>query len=89
VTTMTNTGSWTVDLRFEEDEDRTVATAVLRLPSGRELSAQGRSRRNPHDQPAPRIGEEVAGARALSNLANELLEVAAAEIERNVHGEEA
>jgi hypothetical protein len=30
------------------------------------------------------IGEEVAGARALSNLAHELLEYAAGEIESNV-----
>ena len=34
----------------------------------------------------PRIGEEVAGARALSNLAHELLEYAANEIESNVRG---
>jgi Domain of unknown function (DUF1876) len=88
MTTMADTTSWTIELRFDEDEDRTVATAVLRLPSGREVTGHGRSRRNPHDRPAPRIGEEIAGARALSNLANELLEVAATEIERNVHGEQ-
>lgn len=75
---------WTVELRFEEDPDRTHAIAVLRTPAGRELRGHGQARRNPIDRPVARIGEEVAGARALSNLAHELLEYAAGEIESNV-----
>ncbi len=82
--TMTTTAIWTIEIRFEEDADRTHAMAVLRTPAGRELHGHGQSRRNPVDRPIPRIGEEVAGARALSNLAHELLEFAAAEIESNV-----
>jgi hypothetical protein len=76
--------TWTIELRFEEDPDRTHAVAVLRTPAGRELRGHGQARRNPVDRPVPRIGEEVAGARALSNLAHELLEFAAGEIESNV-----
>lgn len=75
---------WTVAINFEEDPDRTTATAMLRTPSGQELHGLGHSRRNPHDRPMPRIGEEVAAARAMSNLAHEMLEYAAREIERNV-----
>jgi Rv2632c-like len=84
MTTMTAKATWTIELRFEEDPDRTHAMAVLRTPAGRELHGHGQARRNPVDRPQSRIGEEVAGARALSNLAHELLEYAAGEIETNV-----
>jgi Domain of unknown function (DUF1876) len=75
---------WTIELRFQEDPNHTHAVAVLRTPAGRELRGHGQARRNPVDRPVARIGEEVAGARALSNLAHELLEYAAGEIESNV-----
>jgi len=81
MTTMTAT--WTIEMRFEEDNDHTRATAIVRTPGGRELRGQGQSWRNPVDRPVARIGEEVAGARALSNLAHELIDFAAAEIEAN------
>lgn len=75
---------WTVDLNFDEDEDYTQAVATLRAPDGRELRGLGQSRRNPEDKPVAQIGEEVAGARALSALGHELLDYAATEIEKNV-----
>jgi hypothetical protein len=83
--TAPTTTTWHVELRFSEDVDNTHAVAVLRGPRGQEFRGHGQARRNPGDRPAPVIGEEVAGARALSNLAHELLEYAAAEIEVNVH----
>jgi hypothetical protein len=82
------TTSWNVELDFREDVDHTRATAILRTPGGRELRGHGQAKRNPADRPQPVIGEEVAGARALSALAHELLEFAAGEIEANVHGRE-
>jgi hypothetical protein len=75
---------WTIELNFDEDEDYTQAVAILRAPDGRELRGLGQSRRNPEDKPVAQIGEEVAGARALSSLAHELLDYAASEIEKNV-----
>jgi hypothetical protein len=75
---------WTVELKFDEDEDYTQAVATLRGPDGRQLRGLGQSRRNPDDRPVMRIGEEVAAARALSSLAHELLDYAASEIEMNV-----
>jgi hypothetical protein len=78
--------TWHVELTFTEDVNQTQAVALLRTPGNRELRGNGQARRNPADRPAPLIGEEIAGARALSNLAHELLEYAAAEIEMNVHG---
>ncbi|WP_117215360.1 DUF1876 domain-containing protein [Allorhizocola rhizosphaerae] len=78
------TTTWTIELTFDEDSDYTQALAILRTPDNRELRGLGQARRNPDDRPVPRIGEEVAGARALSSLAHELLDYAAAEIESNV-----
>ncbi|MGH3657260.1 MAG: DUF1876 domain-containing protein [Micromonosporaceae bacterium] len=83
MTTATTT-QWTINLTFQEDPDHTTATAQVRTPAGQHLKGLGQARRNPHDRPVARIGEEVAGARALSNLAHELLEYAAREIESNV-----
>ena len=76
--------TWRIELGFTEDRDATQAIALLRTPDGRELRGLGESRRNPEDRPVAEIGEEVAGARALSSLAHELLNYAAAQIERNV-----
>ena len=77
--------TWNLEIRFEEDESRTAATAALRLPGGGELRGHGYSRRNPRDPARPAIGEEVAAARALSNLAHELIEKAATHIEESTH----
>jgi Rv2632c-like len=76
--------TWIVEISFEEDPDFTQATAVLSAPDGRQLRGLGQARRNPDDRAVARIGEEVAGARALSSLAHELLDYAATEIEKNV-----
>jgi hypothetical protein len=38
--------------------------------------------RNPSDPDRPRVGEELAAARALSELSHKLVEAAAAEIEK-------
>ena len=43
------------------------------------------SRRNPHDESEPRIGDEPATARALSDLAHQLLAAAASDIEAKTH----
>jgi hypothetical protein len=76
--------TWTVELNFAEDTDFTQAIATLRTPDERELRGIGQARRNPEDRPVAQIGEEVAGARALSSLAHELLDYAATQIEKNV-----
>jgi Domain of unknown function (DUF1876) len=76
---------WSIELTFEEDDKRTAATARLTTPGSPELRGHGYARRNPADRPVPQIGEEVAAARALSNLAHELLERAASDIENETH----
>lgn len=75
------TTAWNIEVTFEEDDVRTDATARLRLPDGAELTADGHARRNPADPARPKIGEEIATARALSDLVHQLLDKAAGEIE--------
>ncbi|HSI92429.1 MAG TPA: DUF1876 domain-containing protein [Jiangellaceae bacterium] len=75
------TTAWNIEVTFEEDDVRTDATARLRLPDGAELTADGHARRNPVDPARPKIGEEIATARALSDLVHQLLDKAAGEIE--------
>ena len=63
---------WTVEIVFTEDEQRTRADAWLR-GGGWELAGWGRSRRNPRDPDVPLVGEELAAARALSDLSHKLV----------------
>jgi hypothetical protein len=71
---------WTVEVSFTEDEDKTRADARLRAAQG-EWDGRGRAKRNPVDPDVPMIGEELAAARALSDLSHQLLLAAAREIE--------
>jgi hypothetical protein len=76
---------WRVEVEFQEDDTRTEAAVVLRLRDGTELRARGHAKRNPDDPAQPRIGEEIAAARALSDLVHQLLDKASAEIEAVTH----
>lgn len=83
--------TWTVEIVLEETATETEAKAVLPI-GDRRFGGWGRARRNPADPAVPRVGEELAAARALSDLAHALLDEAADVIERfegrgvRVHG---
>jgi hypothetical protein len=83
--------TWTVEIAFTEDADRTRADAML-MVGETPLHGWGRSRRNPSDPDVPKIGEEIAAARALADLSRHLLHEAAEIIEQHegrpvaVHG---
>jgi hypothetical protein len=72
---------WSIEIVFAEDDDHTVADARLQA-GGRDLAGWGRARRNPLDPSVPVIGEDLAAARALSDLAHRLLHEAAETIEK-------
>jgi hypothetical protein len=75
------TRTWTVEIELRETADETEAKATL--DTGDEhLGGWGRARRNPNDPEVPKIGEELATARALNDLSHKLLEAAAHEIEK-------
>ena len=75
---------WTIEVTFNEDAEHTQAEALLRLDAN-EMRARGHARRNPVDPQVPKIGEEIAAARALSELAHRLLDEAAHGIEAWEH----
>ncbi|CAM5733948.1 DUF1876 domain-containing protein [Streptomyces microflavus] len=72
---------WHTELEFEEDAHRTRAAALVRLSDGTEVRAHGYASRHPSDEDQQRVGEEIAGARALNELAMKLLTKAHEEID--------
>jgi hypothetical protein len=79
---------WALEIAIGENPDETEAQALLHV-GDRDIAGTGRARRNPHDPVRPRVGEELAVSRALADLAHQLLDIAATEIEafegRQVH----
>ncbi|GAA2240753.1 hypothetical protein GCM10010145_03170 [Streptomyces ruber] len=73
---------WHVEVEFDEDDRRTRAAALLRLADGSEVRAHGYASRHRTDSNQPRVGEEIAGARALNELAMKLLTKAHDEIDQ-------
>ena len=74
--------SWSVKIVIDEFENQTRATARLRPENRAELESVGWARLNPADSDVPEIGDELATARALADLAHQLIEVTAAVIEQ-------
>lgn len=76
---------WTVDIIVDEhdDERRTRAEARLHTSEATTLRATGVARRHPADQEVPEIGDELAVARALFDLAHQLLVAAALDVAGN------
>jgi hypothetical protein len=74
--------TWTVRVDIDEHEDRTRAVARLRKGRDQPLAGTGLARLNPADRNVPQIGDELAVARALSELSHLLLDVAARDIEQ-------
>jgi hypothetical protein len=71
---------WTVEISIDEHEGRTRAKARLRWRD-RESVGVGLARLNPADRNVDDIGDELAVARALSDLSNRLIAVTAHDIE--------
>lgn len=73
--------TWHVEVSFTEDGDKTRADAILEL-RGTHFHGFGQAKRAPGDPSVPVVGEELATARALSDLSHKLLEAAAERIEQ-------
>ncbi|GAA4287032.1 dsRBD fold-containing protein [Georgenia daeguensis] len=73
------TKTWNVRIEIfdaaevRSDDAVTTAHATLTTSAPTPLHGYGRARRNPEDQDVPEIGEELAAARALRDLADRLL----------------
>jgi hypothetical protein len=80
-TALPHVREWTVRVSIFEGADDTDVRAVLVADAPEHLVATGRSHRSPKDRPVPEIGDEVAVARALRHLADNLLATAEQDIE--------
>jgi hypothetical protein len=80
---MVHARTWTVEITISEQEDerRTHAAAVLHSVRPL-LRGEGEAHRSPRDREVPEIGDELATARALADLAYKLLDVATGDIEQ-------
>ena len=72
--------TWRVNIAFTEDGDRTRADAILELADER-YHGFGQAKRAPADPSVPVVGQDLAAARALSDLAHQLLHAASDRIE--------
>ena len=70
-----------LSIHLTEDDTATTAKATLDL-RGDHFEATGSARRNPIDPPKPLIGEELAIARALAKLEDQITDSAHAKIEK-------
>jgi hypothetical protein len=77
--------SWTVQIDIGEHDGTTRAIARLNTGDERSLSGTGVARQNPADPNVPEIGDELAAARALSELAHALLDAAAEDLSGALH----
>jgi hypothetical protein len=74
------TKTWRVDIYLYEDQAATSANAVLHSDVPAPVDVRGEARRSPADPDMPTVGDEVAAARALRQLADRLLEMASSDL---------
>lgn len=75
---------WTVAVSVDEQDGHTRAAARL-VWDKRDVTGVGVARCNPSDRDVPIIGDELAVARALSDLSHRLLKLTARDIEDVTH----
>jgi hypothetical protein len=73
--------AWQINIEISEEEEKTRADALLDV-KGERFHGFGQARRAPGDPNVPVVGEELAAARALSDLSHKLLDAAATRIEQ-------
>ena len=79
---MTAVKRWSAEIFIGENDGRTYAEARLHTDIGDRLLGTGRAWLSPEDYDIPEIGDEVAVARALTDLGHRLLVTAAGDIEQ-------
>jgi hypothetical protein len=73
---------WRVEVFVGELDGHTYAEARLHTELGDNMLGVGRARLNPSDYDIPEIGDEIAVARALTDLGHRLLITAAQDVEQ-------
>jgi hypothetical protein len=73
---MNQTRTLPLQVHVTERESDTTAEVTVTMQSGAQFRGHGAAYRNPKDTDVPEIGDELATARALSELAHRLVEAA-------------
>jgi len=73
-----------VEVLIEERDDRTRAKARLSW-GAKDLVGIGVARLDPADEPVAKIGDELAIARALSDLSSQLLALTSIDVQASTH----
>jgi hypothetical protein len=74
-----------MQVHITERESDTTAEVTLTMETGAQFHGHGTAFRNPKDSDVPLIGDELATARALSELSHKLVEAAADTISQREH----
>ncbi|QUH04442.1 DUF1876 domain-containing protein [Saccharopolyspora erythraea] len=82
---MNETRTITLNLQVVEAGAKTTADVGMTTGDGQALHGHGTARRHPDDPDVPQIGDEIAVARALFELAHKLLDTAAHDIGDRLH----
>ncbi len=82
---MTTDNGWSMAVFVAEIDGETDAEARLTRADNRNFSGRGKATLNPADRNVAIIGEEIAIARALSDLSHKLLHSAAVGVESMTH----
>ena len=77
--------TWKVRIDLGEHGGETRAVAHLETGTGTELTGRGAAHKHPADPLVPEIGDELAAARALAQLAHLLLDAAAGDLSDVLH----
>ncbi|MGY1625223.1 DUF1876 domain-containing protein [Geodermatophilus sp. SYSU D00965] len=75
--------TWTVSIEIDEHDGHTRAVARLQTGDNDRLTGVGLARLDPADRDVPVIGDEIAVARALSDLSHRLLQTATEDVEQS------
>ena len=73
----------TIEIGIDEDETTTLVHAMLDM-RGEHFNATGKAKRNPSDPSIPVVGEELALARALGSLEQQIIDAAYEKIDAQV-----
>ena len=82
---MSRNDYWSAGVSVAETGGWTHAVARLDISGGKQFVGHGEARLNPADQDIWTIGAQIAAARALSDLAGQLIHAAGAGIEEITH----
>ncbi|MFE0044309.1 DUF1876 domain-containing protein [Streptomyces albireticuli] len=82
---MSGNKAWLVEISIKEHDHTVTAEARLTGRAPGPMVGEGTARCHPADENVPDIGDELAAARALNRLSDQLLDTAIKDIQSHTH----